>query len=97
MRIIARSKIVEYYILRPDSRIALEDWFHKVRNAEWNCFADIRQTFRSADSIGNQRFVFNINGNHHRLIAVAKFTIKTVFIRFIGTHAEYDRIDAKNV
>ena len=86
MRIIARSKIVEYYILRPDSRIALEDWFHKVRNAEWNCFADIRQTFRSADSIGNQRFVFNINGNHH-----------PVFIRFIGTHAEYDRIDAKNV
>ena len=90
MRIIARSKIVEYYTLRPDSRIALEDWFHKVRNAEWNCF-------RSADSIGNQRFVFNIKGNHHRLIAVVKFTIKTVFIRFIGTHAEYDRIDAKNV
>ena len=66
MRIIARSKIVEYYTLRPDSRIALEDWFHKVRNAEWNCFTDIRQTFRSADSIGNQRFVFNIKGNHHR-------------------------------
>ena len=74
MRIIARSKIVEYYTLRPDSRIALED-----------------------DTIGNQRFVFNIKGNHHRLIAVVKFTIKTVFIRFIGTHAEYDRIDAKNV
>ena len=75
----------------------MEDWFHKVRNAEWTCFADIRQMFRSADTIGNQRFVFNIKGNHHRLIAVVKFTIKTVFIRIIGTHAEYDRIDAKNV
>lgn len=75
----------------------MEDWFHKVRNAEWTCFADIRQMFRSADTIGYQRFVFNIKGNHHRLIAVVKFTIKTVFIRFIGTHAEYDRIDAKNV
>ncbi len=75
----------------------MEDWFHKARNAEWTCFADIRQMLRSADTIGNQRFVFNIKGNHHRLIAVVKFTIKTVFIRFIGTHAEYDRIDAKNV
>ena len=75
----------------------MEDWFHKARNAEWTCFADIRQMFRSADTIGNQRFVFNIKGNHHRLIAVVKFTIKTVFIRFTGTHAEYDRIDAKNV
>ena len=75
----------------------MEDWFHKVRNAEWTCIADIRQMFRSADTIGNQRFVFNIKGNHHRLIAIVKFTIKTVFIRFIGTHAEYDRIDAKNV
>ena len=75
----------------------MEDWFHKVRNAEWTCFADIRQMFRSADTIGNQRFVFNIKCNHHRLIAIVKFTIKTVFIRFIGTHAEYDRIDAKNV
>ena len=97
MRIIARSKIVEYYTLRPDSRIAMEDWFHKVKNAEWTCFSDIKRMFRNADSIGNQRFVFNIKGNHHRLIAVVKFTIKTVFIRFIGTHAEYDRIDAKNV
>lgn len=97
MRIIARGKIVEYYTLRPDSRIALEDWFHKVKNAEWTCFSDIKRMFGSADSIGNQRFVFNIKGNHHRLIAVVKFTIKTVFIRFIGTHGEYDRIDAKNV
>ena len=55
MRIIARSKIVEYYTFRPDCKIALEDWFHKVRNAEWTCFAAIKQIFRSADSIGNQR------------------------------------------
>lgn len=97
MRIIARSKIVEYYTFRPDSKIALEDWFHKVRNAEWTCFADIKRMFRSADSIGNQRYVFNIKGNSHRLIVVIKFTIKTVLIRFIGTYAEYDRIDAKSI
>ena len=53
--------------------------------------------FNSADSVGNQRYVFNIRGNNYRLIVVVKFTIKTVLIRFIGTHAEYDLIDAKNI
>ena len=97
MRIIARSRIIEYYTLHPDARTALEEWFQKVRKAEWNCFADIKQMFNSADSVGNLRYVFNIRGNNYRLIVVVKFTIKTVLIRFIGTHAEYDLIDAKNI
>ena len=97
MRIIARSRIIEYYTLHPDARTALEEWFQKVRKAEWNCFADIKQMFNSADSVGNQRYVFNIRGNNYRLIVVVKFTIKTVLIRFIGTHAEYDLRDAKNI
>ena len=50
-----------------------------------------------ADSVGNQHYVFNIRGNNYRIVAVIKFTIKLVFIRFIGTHAEYDSIDAKNI
>lgn len=97
MRIIARSKIVEYYAIHPDTETALEDWFQKVKNTEWTCFSDIKKTFNSVDSIGNQRYIFNIRGNSHRMIVVIKFTIKTVFIRFIGTHAEYDSIDAKNI
>ena len=97
MRIIARSKIIDYYTARPDARTALEDWFQKVRRAEWACFADMRQTFGSVDSVGNQHYVFNIRGNTHRLVAVVKFTIKTVYIRFIGTHAEYDATDVKNI
>ena len=97
MRIIARSRIIEYYTLHPDTRTALEDWFQKVRQAEWNCFADMKQMFNSVDSVGNQRYVFNIRGNNYRLIVVVKFTIKTVLIRCIGTHAEYDLVDAKNI
>ena len=97
MRIIARSRIIEYYTLHPDTRTALEDWFQKVRQAEWNCFADMKQMFNSVDSVGNQRYVFNIRGNNYRLIVVVKFTIKTVLIRFIGTHAEYDLVDPKNI
>ena len=53
--------------------------------------------FNSVDNVGNQHYVFNIRGNNYRLIVVIKFTIKTVLIRFIGTHAEYDVIDAKNI
>ena len=97
MRIIARKKIIDYYSLNPNARTALEDWYHKTKNAEWSCFADMKQTFNSVDSVGNQHYVFNIRGNSYRLIVVIKFTIKTVLIRFIGTHAEYDLIDAKNV
>ncbi len=97
MRIIARSKIVEYYTEHPDAKTALEEWFVKTKRAEWTCFADIRKSFNSVDNVGNQHYVFNIKGNNHRLIAVIKYTIQTVFIRFIGTHSEYERIDATNI
>ncbi len=97
MRIIARSTLIEYYTLNPDSRTALEEWFQKTRQAKWTCFADVRRTFGSADSVGNQRYVFNIRGNNYRLVAVVKFTIQTVYIRFVGTHPEYDKIDVKTI
>lgn len=97
MRIIARSRIIEYCSIHPDAQTALEDWFQKVRKAEWTCFADMKQMFNSVDSVGNQHYVFNIRGNSHRLIVVVKFTIRTVLIRFIETHSEYDMIDAKNI
>ncbi len=97
MRIIARSKIIEYYTVHASAEVALEEWYQKTKRAEWTCFADMKRTFNSVDSIGNQHYVFNIKGNDFRLIVVIKFTIKTVLIRFIGTHAEYDRIDAKNI
>lgn len=97
MRIIARKKIIEYYSQNPNAEIALEDWFKKTSDVDWTCFADIKKTFNSVDNVGNQHYVFNIKGNNYRLIVVIKFTIRTVFIRFIGTHAEYDNIDAKNI
>ncbi len=97
MRIIARSKIVEYISCHPTSETALEDWFHKVRNADWKNFSDMRKSFNSVDYVGNQHYVFNICGNNYRLIAVIKFTIRTVYIRFIGTHAEYVKLDAPSI
>ena len=96
MRIIARSKIIDYYTDNPDAEVALEEWYHKTKRAEWTCFADMKKTFNSVDNVGNQHYVCNIRGNNYRLVVVIKFTIKTVLIRFIGTHADYDKLDVKN-
>ena len=96
MRIIARSKIIDYYTDNPDAEVALEEWYHKTKRAEWTCFADMKKTFNSVDNVGNQHYVFNIRGNNYRLVVVIKFTRKTVLIRFIGTHADYDKFDVKN-
>jgi len=97
MRIIARSKIVEYYTEHPESQAALEDWYQKTKNAEWHCFTDVKKSFKTVDAVGNQHYVFNIKGNDFRLIVVIKMTIGLVLIRFIGTHAEYDKIDVRNI
>lgn len=96
MRIIAKSKIIDYSSDYPDAQTALEDWYQKTKNAEWTCFADMKKTFNSVDNVGNQHYVFNIKGNNYRLVVVIKFTIKTVLIRFIGTHEDYDKLDVKN-
>jgi mRNA interferase HigB len=95
MRIIARRAIISFYERHADSETALEDWFNKTKNAQWTCFADMRKTFNSADSIGDQHYVFNIKGNDYRLVAVVKFSIKTVYIRHILTHSQYDKTELK--
>ena len=97
MRIISKKRIVEYHTKHPDSKTALEEWTKKTEKAKWESFADIKNTFNSVDSVGNQHYVFNIKGNDYRLVVVIKMQIDTVLIRFIGTHAEYNKIDAKNI
>lgn len=93
MRIITKKRIDDFTKDYPDAKTALEDWHSKTKDAEWDNFADIKKTFNSVDSVGNGRFVFNIKGNSYRLIALIKFTLKLAYIRFIGTHKEYDKID----
>lgn len=98
MRIITKTTIKEYIDRNPNSRIALLDWVKKTEKAEWHNFSDIKKTFNSVDYVGNQHYVFNIKGNDFRLVVVIQFTPQHVYIRFIGTHAEYDNIkDIKNL
>ncbi len=98
MRVIAKKAIVSFYTARPDSKTALEEWHEKTENAEWDSFAQLKQTFNSADHVGKNRIVFNIKGNKYRLIALVLFKTKMVYIRFIGSHDEYDKIrDIENI
>jgi mRNA interferase HigB len=98
MRIISRSTLVEYYSKEPQSKTALEEWYVKAKKSEWTCFADIKKSFNSVDAVGNQHYVFNVKGNDYRLVVVIQFTPKTIYIRFVGTHKEYDTIkDIQNI
>ena len=90
MRIFTEQALKEYIQLHPETETALQEWKYVVRHSEWKCFADIKQRFHSVDA---ERYVFNIMGNHHRIVVVIKFTIYFVYIRFIGTHAEYDKMN----
>lgn len=92
MRIIKEKTIYSFAISHADALEPLKEWISTVRKANWNNFAEMKQTFNSADNVGNHRYVFNIKGNDYRIVAIVQFIPKRMFIRFIGTHAEYDKI-----
>jgi len=99
MRIVSHRRIKEFYEKKghENSRVALQRWYDITENAEWKNLSDIKVDFPSVDYVGNQHYVFNIKGNNYRLVVVIKFTIGYVYIRFVGTHAEYDKIDCANI
>lgn len=97
MRIVTFLRIKEFVEKHFDADIALRDWYKKTQNTEWKSFTDVKETFNSADYVGNNRFVFNIKGNNYRLVAIIIFASQKVYIRFIGTHKDYDKIDASNI
>lgn len=99
MRIVSHRRIVEFYSLEGhgDSQSALERWYDIAERAEWRNLSEIKVDFPATDYVGNQHYVFNIRGNKYRLVVVVKFTIGHIFIRFVGTHSEYDKIDASTI
>ena len=98
MRIFSKSTLVEYYTKHPQAQQPLEDWYETTKRAEWKSLNDIKAVYNNVDYVGNDRYVFNIKGNDYRLIVVIRFSRGRVFIRFIGTHGEYDKIkDIQNI
>jgi len=97
MRIISRRILREFWEKHPDASVPLQTWFHDVERADWNGPADIKAVYRNASFLANNRVVFNIKGNHYRLVVVVVYQHSVVYIRFVGTHEEYDRIDAATI
>lgn len=98
MRVIAHKRLREHWEKpgRGDSEQPLKSWYAVVRHTSWAHFADVKVQFRSASAVG-ERVVFNIAGNKYRLVAYINYAFHTVYIRFVGTHREYDDLDVEDI
>ncbi len=97
MRVISEKALREFWKIHPDAEQALRTWLALVKRAAWRTPDDIQRDFATASFLANNRVVFNIRGNHYRMVVLVIYRPGNIYIRFIGTHAEYDRIDAENV
>lgn len=97
MRVVSPRKLREYAEKEIKARVPLLHWYEIVRQSEWNTLSDIKQDFNAVDYVGNNRYVFNIKGNDYRLVAIVVMVSGKVYIRFIGTHNEYNKINAKEI
>jgi len=93
-RIFAKSALREFWKKYPDSEQYLKTWYDTAINTDWRTPADVKQTYSTVSILKDSRIVFNIKGNSYRLVAKFNFEKQWIFIRFIGTHNEYDKINA---
>ncbi|MGQ7856608.1 type II toxin-antitoxin system HigB family toxin [Pedobacter sp. WC2501] len=92
MVVISYGTLKEFFTVHAGAMDALNNWCRAVCLADWSDYHEMKQMFGSVDAVGNDRFVFNIKGNSFRLIAMIFFDVRTVYVRFVGTHAEYDKL-----
>ncbi len=97
MRVISRKILREFWEKHPDVRQPLQAWYADVKQAVWTNPGEIKNVYRTASFLVNNRVVFNIKGNRYRIVVVVRYRYGLVYIRFVGTHKEYDRIDAKTI
>lgn len=97
LRVIAKRILREFWEKHNDCEQQLKAWYQEASKAEWKSPNEIKFGYPSASIIGNDRIVFNIKGNTYRLIVSINFDYQTVWIRFIGTHSEYDKVNAKSI
>ena len=97
MVVISKTALNLFGENHPDVATALNDWYEIVKKADWQSLADVKQTFNSVDYVADNRYVFNIKGNRYRLVALIFFSVRTVYIKFVGTHAEYDKVNVATI
>jgi len=97
MRIIAITTLRAFWAKHPDSQTPLKAWYALASRAQWKSPSDIKEAYRNASFISNNRVVFNIKGNDYRLVVLVRYDKGLMFVRFVGTHSQYDKIDALTV
>lgn len=99
MRVIAKSTLVKFWSQPEykDGKGALQSWYDEAMKADWKTPQDIKAHYRSASICGNNRVVFNIAGNKYRLVVEMQYQASIAWVKFIGTHAQYDKINVENV
>jgi mRNA interferase HigB len=97
MHVISKKKLKEFWGRHPDAEQSLRAWYADAKRANWTRPTDTASVIQSARPISNNRVVFKIGGNKYRLVAAIRYQSGVIFIRFIGTHSEYDKIDATTI
>lgn len=97
MRIVAKATLQRFWVAHPDAEQPLKAWHEEVRKASWATPQELKAQYRSASIRPNRRVVFNIKGNSYRLVVAIAFKVQAVYVKFIGTHEEYDAIDVDTI
>lgn len=97
MRIVALSTLRAFWLKHPDAEVPLRAWYTLASRANWKAPNQIKSAYRSASFVGSSRVVFNIKGNDYRLVVLVRYDKGLMFVRFVGTHAQYDRTDVTTV
>jgi mRNA interferase HigB len=97
MHVISRTRLMNFWKRHPDSETPLKIWFKKVKEGQWKSINQLKADFSTADYVGNDRVVFDIKGNKYRIVVLVFFAGQKMFIRFVGTQTEYDKIDATTI
>ncbi len=97
MRVISKATLVNFWLMNPSARSALQTWFEDASHAQWKTPQDIKARYAAASFVGANRVVFNIKGNDYRLVVAVAYRFSALYIKFVGTHAQYDAIDATTV
>ena len=97
MRVIAKKILRDFWLNHPDCEQQLKAWFQEASDSLWKSPKDIKKEYPSASILEDNRVVFNIKGNHYRLIVKVNYAYGMIWIRFIGTHAQYDKVDATKI
>jgi mRNA interferase HigB len=97
MRIIAKKMIREFWGNHIDAEQPLRAWYTKTKQAHWKSTSDVKKDYRNASFVANNRVIFNIKGKRYRLVVAVNYPYQIVYIRFIGTHNEYDKVDIATI